>query len=218
MQWSAYFGVERELRRKLYDLVEPGGVAIDIGSNIGEVLLHLAKRVGARGRVIGFEPNPETYEKCAENLALNPGLPADLHRLALGDQDGEVSFGRPCASNSGGDRVMADGTIRVPVSTLDRFVRDAALDRLDLVKIDVEGYELHVLRGARDVLNRFRPVLFVELSDANLRAQGGTAGDLVRWLTQHSYQAWHAGTGDPVTADQRLDDCFFDMICEAASD
>jgi FkbM family methyltransferase len=215
MQWSAYFGIERELRDKLYSLAPPGGLAIDIGTNIGEVLLHFARRVGNGGRAIGFEPNPETYARCVENLALNPGLAAEVHPIALGDAEGELSFGRPCAANSGGDRMMdpGAGTIQVPVTTLDRFVSNAALDRVDLIKIDVEGFEMHVLRGGEATIERFRPKLFVELSHANLREQGASAPALVRWLDEHGYAAENAETGEPVNSCQALDGCFFDIIC-----
>jgi FkbM family methyltransferase len=215
MQWSAYFQVERTLRSKLWGLAEPGASVIDIGTNIGEVLLNLARRVGPDGRAIGFEPNPQTYALCLENLALNPSLRAELHPLALGDSEGELTFGRPCASNSGGDRVMHEGpgTIRVPVTTFDCFAAIAGLQKVDLIKIDVEGFEMHVLRGAEDVIQRFRPTLFVELSDHNLREQGGTANELIEWLEQHAYDIANAESGEPVSSAQSLHGCFFDIIC-----
>lgn len=218
MQWSAYFAIERPLRETLYRLAPRGGVAIDIGTNIGEVLLNFARRVGPEGRAIGFEPNPETFERCAANLALNPALSAEIHPVALGDTQGELSFGRPCASNSGGDRVMAGGTgtIRVPVTTLDRFADNAQLQRIDLIKIDVEGFELHVLRGAENVVRRFRPTLFVELSDDNLQAQGGTARALVEWIEQRGYAVTEAATGIAIAPDRPLDGCFLDIICHPA--
>ena len=215
MQWSAYFGVERELREKLYGLAAPGNVAIDIGTNIGEVLLNLASRVGPTGRAIGFEPNPDTRERCLQNLALNPGLPAVVHSIALGDAEGELSLGRPCLSNSGGDRIMGDGqgTIPVRVTTLDRFAEAEGIGHVDLIKIDVEGFEMHVLRGGEQVIRRDRPVLFIELSDENLRAQDGSAAELVEWLERQDYSVAHAGNGRPVASTNELGDCFFDIIC-----
>lgn len=216
MQWSAYFRIERDLRERLYALAPPGCIAIDIGTNIGEVLLNLARRVGPTGRAIGFEPNPATYALCVENLALNSGLPAEVHPVALGESEGELALGRPCASNSGSDRIMAGGrdSVAVPVTTLDDFATQASLEGVDLVKIDVEGFELHVLNGAREVLQRFKPVLFVELSDANLREQGASASELLRWIEDHGYTSRNAATGESVTADQTLDGCFFDIICQ----
>jgi hypothetical protein len=103
-------------------------------------------------------------------------------------------------------------TIQVPVTTLDRFVSDAGLDRIDLIKVDVEGFELHMLRGAEAVIKQFRPRLFVELSDENLREQGGKAAELVRWLADHGYALENAETGEPVHAGPALDGCFFDVI------
>lgn len=213
VQWLVYFDVERDLHRQLYSLVQPGDLALDIGANVGQVLLKLAAVVGSGGRAIGFEPNPATYRLCTENLTLNSNLPAEVHAIALGSAEGQVAFGRPCSANSGSDRVMSDGVgeIMVPVTTLDRWATAHSLERLDLVKIDVEGFELHVLRGASETLARFRPTLFIELCDGNLREQGGTAAELLAWLEAEDYAIVQADTGKPLAA-EILTDCFLDII------
>lgn len=214
MQWSAYHSVERDLRARLYDLARPGGVVIDVGSNIGEVLLGLSRRVGPPGRAIGFEANPETLKLCQANIALNPTLPAEVHGVGLGDADGTLFLHRPAATNSGADRLRSDigGGVAVPVTTLDRFVEKNALRRVDLIKIDVEGFEMKVLAGAEAALARFRPLLFVELCDSNLREQGSTAADLIAWLEARGYAIEAAADGAPLTSISPLSNCFLDVI------
>jgi FkbM family methyltransferase len=215
MQWTVYYSVEKPVRARLYDLAVPGNVAIDVGANIGEVLLNFAQRVGPTGRAIGFEAHPETVRHCMSNLALNAVENAEVHGVGLGKAEGKLAFGRQCVSNSGADRFMAagEGTIEVPVTALDDFADRAALDAVDLIKIDVEGFEMNVLLGGERTIERFRPVMFIELCDDNLRAQGSSAAELVGWLDRHGYTSKDAATNAPVAAGDELGGCFLDIIC-----
>jgi FkbM family methyltransferase len=193
VQWTIYFGIERDEKAALFALAKPGQVVLDIGTNVGEVLMNFAKRVGPEGRVIGFEPNPATLAKCRHNLLLNAFENVELHGVALGDKSGEAFLGHPQAGNAGADRIGSAG-IPIKLTTLDEFA--AGLDRIDLIKIDVEGFDLKVLRGGKQTLKRLRPKLFVELCDANLREQGDSAAGLVAWLERHGYRIRHVGGGD----------------------
>lgn len=214
VQWTIFYGVEQEEKSALFSLVRMGDVVIDVGTNVGEVLLNLAKRVGTSGRAIGFEPNPATRAACLRNIRLNEFASIEVHGVALGDQPGALLLGRPSEGNRGADRVVsaAQSGIAIEVTTLDRFVKDAGLDRLDLIKIDVEGFDLNVLRGAERTVDRFKPVLFVELSDLNLREQGDSASDMLRWLEQRGYHSSDAVTGEALRSTDPLDGCFRDIV------
>ena len=217
MQWSAYYSVERALRDRLYALAGRGDVVIDVGSNIGEVLLGLANRVGPKGRAIGFEANPETLLRCRANIALNPALPAEVHSVGLGDKEGTLSLHRPSQTNSGADRFLAGaGGVQVRVNTLDRFVADHAMGAIDLIKIDVEGFELKVLAGAEATIRRFRPTLFIELCDTNLLDQRSSAAALVAWLIDKRYTVENAADGACLTTASDLGGCFMDVIARPA--
>jgi FkbM family methyltransferase len=200
--------------------VGPGEVAIDVGTNIGEVLLNFARQVGPQGQVFGMEINPRTYQRCLRNIALNPFRNVELCDVGLGRQEGELFLSRPDQRNSGADRVVSDpasqGT-RVKLTTLDKFVKERGLARLDVVKIDVEGFEMNVLQGAEASLRRFHPRLFIELDDGNLRQQGSSAQELVGWLMGLGYALVHAGQGTPVLAGQSFEGCHFDIIGRAAA-
>lgn len=130
--------------------------AVDVGSHVGLWSFYLAKRFA---RVEAFEPVPE-HGDC---FALNVTAPTvTLHRCALGAADGEVRIAQ-FPGNSGHTHVSAYGTIVAPMRTLDSF----AFDDVDFLKIDCEGYEREVLRGAVDTITRCRPTIIVEQKPGN---------------------------------------------------
>jgi FkbM family methyltransferase len=144
--------------------VEPGDVVLDIGGCWGDTALYFAKLVGPSGKVYTFEFDPENLEVMRANLALNPDLASriEIVERALWDRSGEVlrfaQFGRMTSVSADADHGSGLETETV---TLDDFVEQAGLSTLGFVKMDVEGAELNVLRGARDSLKRFAPRLAV---------------------------------------------------------
>ena len=219
VQWLIYFSIEEKLRQTLYALAHPGDVVLDVGSNIGEILLNFARIAGPRGRAIGFEANPETCQRCQSNIALNRFDNVAVNAIGVGSEEGELYFGHRSDSNSGADSIMAagDGTIKVPVTTIDRFAETHSLPRVDLIKIDVEGYEMHVLRGADGTLREHRPKLFIELCDNNLREQGSSAAELVGFLEKRDYSVRNAESGALVASSDDFAGCFLDIVCRPAT-
>ncbi len=143
----------------------PGGVAFDIGANLGEWTLPLARAAGPGGRVLAFEPNPTVADALARSLRIGGLRQVTLHRAALSDSEGTAPF-IVAAGNSGESRIgaAADGSeIQVRTRLLDAVAAEAGLARIDLVKIDVEGHERKVLEGGRATIERFRPALVVEI-------------------------------------------------------
>jgi FkbM family methyltransferase len=131
--------------------------------------LLMAKLVGPAGRVLAVEPGPPYVERLRANLALNSSLTdrVAVHQVGLSDAPGMLQW-RPDPKdpwNAGLSTAHPDsrpGEVTVPVITLDALVASGELDRLDFIKIDVEGMELEVLRGARQTLEKLRPVLLLE--------------------------------------------------------
>lgn len=214
VQWLTYMGAENHQRARLLALAQPRSTVIDVGANIGDTLLSLGKRVGPEGRAIGFEANPATLQKCQANIALNAMPQVRVEGVGLGAEAGELGFGSAASGNSGADRFMPDGgAITVAVITLDSYIREQGLDRVDLIKIDVEGFEMNVLRGADATLARFRPVLFLELSDANLREQGSSATELLAWLETRDYAVYDALSDVALRSDDPRNAVFTDIVC-----
>jgi FkbM family methyltransferase len=155
-------------------LVRPGDTALDVGANLGHHSVVLSRLVGPGGKVLSFEPQQYLFNLLCANLALNRCLNVSPQRLALGDRRGRVRM-LPTSYDREGNSFAAigistlpdfqvpDGEV-VPLDSLDGLAEEQGLGRLDFLKIDVQTFELFVLRGAVRCLERFRPRLFVEVA------------------------------------------------------
>ena len=153
---------------------------------------------------------------CQANIALNAMPHVRVEGIGLGAEAGEIGFGRASVGNSGADRFMpaGGGAITVQVITFDSFVAKEQIEHIDLIKIDVEGFEMNVLRGAAECVARFRPVLFLELCDANLREQGSSALELLQWLEARDYEVCDALSGAPLLSGDPCNVAFTDVVCQ----
>lgn len=170
----------------LYDtLVSAGMTVLDVGANIGMMSLSLSRRIGPSGRVLAFEPCPFTHGLLLENLRLNAIGNVDARREIVSDIGGKGSYVDPDAdriemTNYGAlsvhshDRLGWGRMVETPKVTVD----DLGLSACDFIKIDVEGHEDHVVRGARRTIDRFRPMLSLEVGHPHQRGDwfGALAG------------------------------------------
>lgn len=137
-------------------------VIFDVGANLGLVTLGFAA-VFPAARIFAFEPSPRNADLLAANLAAN-GVAATILRRAVGAAAGEAGF-TEVAGFPAGSHLDAAGTLRVPLTSLDDFAfAEAALERVDFVKIDAEGAEPAILAGAARLIERFRPLLYMEFN------------------------------------------------------
>jgi FkbM family methyltransferase len=171
--------------------VSTGDTALDIGANAGYYTLPLARLVGPIGRVVAFEPTQWAYEKLRVNVGLNDFANIRTEKLALSDSAGkrevtssEMAFRASWPLTGGPQSRPAE---LVEFVTLDDYVAAENLDSVDFVKIDVDGFELRVLRGAADTLRRFRPQLLVEIGKATEAEIGDDPLELVRLLGELGY-------------------------------
>lgn len=173
-------------------------VIFDIGANIGWYTLHLARAIAPRGgRVVAFEPIPRTFAALRDNVRLNDieGV-ATLRNVGLGERAGEVEFYLPAVTGSVAAsqrplfEAQANEKIRARIERLDDVVRDLGVDRLDLLKCDIEGGELLMLRGGLETIRRFKPVLFLELLRKWSKAFGYHPNDVITLLAAEGYQCF----------------------------
>ena len=146
------------------------GAFLDIGANVGLILIPMLAHLGHHGRAVGVEPMPVNFDRLGRAVARNrPATPVELRQIALGSTTGTLQLVKEGRRGASGNAVpsAADGRpgTEVPVVTLDALTTELALTRLDTIKIDVEGLEVEVFRGAVSTLERFRPLVYGEFNN-----------------------------------------------------
>ncbi len=188
----AYGGMnEPVLYQAICSALSPGDVFVDIGANFGYYTLLAAGLVGNQGHVYGFEPLPRVAEQLKRNVALNHLANVTVHEAAVGDSCREATMFVPVRAQSGiatlatptwiKDRAARQ--IQVPVTTLDDAFGDREL-AIGVMKIDAEGYELRILRGARRLLSGASPpIVFCEV-------QPDTVDEIIGFLCALGYKTF----------------------------
>ncbi|RMG47005.1 MAG: FkbM family methyltransferase [Acidobacteria bacterium] len=190
--------------------VRPGMVAVDVGANFGYFTLHLSRLVGPEGRVIAFEPSRRFAERLAWHIEANGAANVVMERVALSDRDGEAELlqGEASATMHWTGAKAPGGRERVRTTTLDgwwrRWTSGGGEDRLDVIKVDIDGHEPRFLAGAAETLRRHRPLLLIEFSQDNLFAAGSTAWDLADALEDLGYTLCDERTGRPFPSRRAL--------------
>jgi len=165
-----------------------GGTFVDVGANLGYYSVAASRWVGAAGKVFAFEPVPRTRSLLTANLELNRCENVEVLPLACSRACGRARM--VTASDTGWSRLARDdgGDLDVDTTTIDAFVADRGLDRLDVLKIDVEGADFDVVRGAERTIERFRPAVLVEVE--HTRGYGSDAGDVAAFFERRAYSTW----------------------------
>lgn len=177
-------------------IVEPGDVVVDAGANIGYVALLLSRWVGPQGRVFSFEPIPETYDLLAGNVKKLGLTNVEIFPYALSSRDGRAEMEVPHYEGGGEnfyESRMAEKT-NVDLRTFPVEVRrlDSVLDlgrTVSFIKIDVEGHEEDVVRGATRILQASQPALMIEVF-GDPDAPGSVSGRLFSLLREAGYMAY----------------------------
>jgi FkbM family methyltransferase len=172
---------------------------MDVGANIGAVSLNLARLV-PQGRVYAFEPTDYAYKKLNRNVALIPLLAPRITQTQtfVSDRGSGSSNLVACSSgklnaNDAGDRHpvhggKAMGTTDVPQMSLQEFIAAGQIKRVDLIKIDTDGHELEVLRGARQCLAAHSPKVIFELCLYLLKERGVSFGEYLKLFSGLNYR------------------------------
>jgi FkbM family methyltransferase len=186
---------------KILPHINPGDTVIDAGAYIGDHTIAYAGAVGETGMVHAFEPNPVAFRCLNHNVGDLPNV--RIYDYALSDAPGNV----PLSGNNGNW-----GGVYVGEHMRIADVRTNALEvvipwRVNLIKLDVEGYELKVLHGAGNLINRCRPKLVLEMNWVALHRQGTDYNAIYQWLREHYYD-WQI-----MQENCRLDSPMYDILC-----
>jgi FkbM family methyltransferase len=185
-------------------LVENGGTAIDIGANAGLYSVLFSRLCGRTGRVWAFEPVPDTYWRLRETLALNRCENVVPVQAAICDKAGTAtmnlfepqfaewnSLGVRTVATSDGVHVSPTSSIEVPSYALDRFCDQHQIEHIDFLKVDVEGFELSVFRGAETLLKEGRvDYICYEIAKVPLQSAGTDTKTVIRFLEACGYRTY----------------------------
>jgi FkbM family methyltransferase len=169
-------------------LVKPGMVVFDIGANIGAHTLRLAKLVGVTGKVVAFEPTRWAFAKLTRNASLNPTLNLKLENMGLADFNGnrQVRIRTRWTLGREGPNDVEEESFHFV--RLDDYVSGHGVDRLDFMKLDVDGSEYKVLAGAASTLKLCQPIIILEIAPAVLEKFGDSPEALLELLHASGYQ------------------------------
>ncbi|MGL4976146.1 MAG: FkbM family methyltransferase [Bosea sp. (in: a-proteobacteria)] len=203
-------------------VLQPGDNVIDVGANIGSLTVPIAKTIGPSGHVFAFEPQPRIFQVLAANCVLNHATNARLFHAGAGSVAGEIEIAEisysaqhnygaiPLEQLAEAARINAGDATRmsrkVPIVTIDE-VYD--LPTLKFIKIDVEGMEVDVLKGAKATISKMRPALYIENEFPD------RSPELIATVRELGYEAyWHiAPCFNPNNARGRKDDVFGGVSC-----
>jgi len=214
---ALYLGVyERSTIDCCKQLLPSDGIFLDIGANIGAFTLEMAAHLNDLGRVVAFEPTVFAFKAQCQNIDINPEIQKKVASLQVmltsHDQEpisrvDQIYSAWPLAAAKnlhavhGGQLQSIEGARK---ATLDEIVEELELTRIDLIKMDVDGYECQVLRGGMQTLNIYKPQVVMELAPYTLREQGDTLVDLINIIRSAGYGLWSLNGAKelPMDADQ----------------
>ena len=174
----------------LNQIVQPGAVVIEAGANMGSFTVPLAKKAGNQGLVFAFEPQISIFQQLCANLALNDLLNVQAYNAGCGDEPGWLPIRRfnPASDNNFGGMSLKlltqeNSNLKVRIEKLDDVLD---IPRLNLIKADVEGMEIQVLKGAAGLIAEYRPFLYLEANET------GDSADLYHHVKAMDYDMyWH---------------------------
>jgi FkbM family methyltransferase len=201
-------------------LLKPGGVFVDVGANIGYLSAIAAGIVGKQGQVHCFEPVPTYFERLERLVELNPGHSITINSKAAGEAPGDCTI---YVTREPGQNTMVPAyksgpeiisTLNVPVVRLDSYFAERKINRISLLKIDAEGFELPVLKGLQHFLegSKQRPAIICEIAPRAYSLMGRTISELSEYMAAYGYSAYDLIDGKTpinLSSIQRVEDVLF---------
>jgi len=172
------------------DLIKEAKIVFDIGANIGWYSLSAAKQ-NKKMKVYAFEPIKETFDYLIKNIKINQLKNIISKNIGLSNKNSTVSFFvNPEHSGSASEKKITDkniNRIKVILKKLDDYCVENKIDRIDLIKCDVEGAELFVLEGGKNVFQKFKPILLVEILRKWAKKYNYHPNDIIDFMNTYNY-------------------------------
>ncbi len=183
----------------LSKLLKKTDIVFDVGANIGEISLHSASLV-SQGKVYAFEPVSMIRKELQNNINLNPHLKnITIIHQGLGDKINSLPIYHESTEkyNEGIFSIYPENPLssecieNIQINTIDNILNEQKINRVNLIKIDVEGHELMVLQGAKNTLLKYKPYLIIEISQKNIETAKYKAEDILFFLNQLGYKNFY---------------------------
>jgi len=197
----------------LWRALQPGMIFLDIGAYHGIYSLVAAKRLKGSGHIIAFEPSPREFARLRLHLRWNRVHSARAECCAVGARSEEKEFFQVSSGDTSRSGLRAPASkdplrqFTVRAESLDNYLADSGLDRVDVVKLDVEGGELDVLRGASSLLERYRPLFVCEVLDAATEPWGYEAREIVSTFSARDFEWFDFRPGGCLSR-HSIQDCY----------
>ena len=192
----SHYGTYEEVEAKIMEeKIKTGNIVVDIGANIGLHTLNMARIVGNTGQVFAFEPDPSNFKILEKNVKINNYQNIILEQRAVGDKHERTTLYQ--SDHPGMHRIFpqtkqAKGQVKVELISLDKYFIDSNLaDRINFIKIDVEGMEFGVLKGMKNILknNKNIKILFEFVPKDTMEA-GFIPIELLNYLTSNGFELY----------------------------
>ena len=190
----SHYGTYEEVEAKIMEeKIKTGNIVVDIGANIGLHTLNMARIVGNTGQVFAFEPDPSNFKILEKNVKINNYQNIILEQMAVGDKHERTTLYQ--SDHPGMHRIFpqtkqAKGQVKVELISLDKYFIDSNLaDRINFIKIDVEGLEFSVLQGMKNILKNNKKIkILFEFMPKNTMEAGFTPIELLNYLTSYDFK------------------------------
>lgn len=195
--WIYVFGAyELPTVKFIRSYLRPGDLAMDVGGQIGYLSIVMATSADRKTRVLSFEPESDNIQRFKTNTSLNGLTNVNLVEQAVSDRIGSIRLYLSSDSNAGTHSTIKENTnvsdryVDIPCTTIDAEVEQRGLQRVDLIKVDVEGGEIDVIKGAINTLKNYQPVVITELGDALQKARGLSTDEFKLFLQEHGFHCY----------------------------
>ncbi len=176
--------------------VSDGDYCLDIGAQKGYVSLHLIGRVGKKGKIYAFEPDPRSREFLNEVLHVNHITNCEIMPYALGDENSRHKF--ELTKTLGWSSIYPnelaksdfEKEIEVEIRKLEDIISANEFEKIKFIKIDCEGSELFVLKGMEDLLCKHKPIMWIEINKPSLAISGTRPDDIFSFLSKYNYNIY----------------------------
>lgn len=166
--WAAISGYEYEPElRPVMSFIKKGHIVLDLGANVGAYTLKMAQQVGETGLVIALEPNQENFKKLENNIKINGFKNIKAFQIAAGDFNGHAELTFEKNFENAASIIHGNGrcTETVTVVRLDDFFQEQNIQKVDFIKMDIEGAEPNALKGLEKIISECRPIILFENSN-----------------------------------------------------